>query len=538
MEIVLFVFICLAFLAIPIMLISSFFGNKMLKFGDYFVKGNQNINEGAAFSPIMYNKSIKELAYNVIDEELKEQNFSSTDSTLAVETKRTIIAVIYAVVLLASSLLFIFRINQVIAVLLFIASTIAFLISFFKVDVHGTIYKDFNARPDEDMEYIIASHIQNKASKIPFTIARVIIIISCLVIPFVMFRTPKLFYEEYEDGYGIRFYAGYTFPEELVIPDTYNGKPIRNIRGNVFKGLKGVKKIVLPKELKSINGHSFENSSDLTEVVLPDELESIGAYAFNGCNLKSVTIPEKITEIDTYVFANNTNLTNVTIKGDISRLGSHAFYNDINLEKIDNLTVKELGAYSFSGSGIKDIKLSDELTSIPAFAFSESKITNIVLPNKVLKISESAFENSTLKSIQLNNGLQEISEAAFRNTQLTSVVIPDTVTHISAHAFRECKNLEYVTLSKGLKEIRTSTFRETGLRSIEISDGVTKIGENAFSNCYDLSSVVVPKTLVSIGEKAFRYDSALKSITIPRGTSIGSKAFDGCPAGTNISYYK
>ena len=507
-------------------------------FGNAYIKNQQTQDSNYAFSPVMYNQSLQKLATDVIKEELKEHDFKVTDSIPTVEIRKSVIALIYGVLLFVAGVLYLFRVSIAGAGFIWVVSTILFLVAISKVNMYGMLYKEFNARPDENMEFIISSFIQNKTNRVVFTVARLAVIFFAFVVPFMLFGTPKLYYEKVDGGYGIRFYAGNDFPEEVVIPDTYNGEPIVNIRGNVFKGCKGIKKIVLPNSLKTINGHAFENTPDLEEVVLPESLESIGAYAFNKSGIKTINIPSGVKEIEAYTFANDPNLTKVTGTESIDRIGTYAFYNDISLQELEGIRVKAIAAHSFEESGIKTLVLEEGLFEIPAFAFTGSKIEKIAFPSTIKKVAESAFENSELQEVYMNEGLTEISESAFRHTDLKTVVIPDTVERISAHAFRECSLLKSVTLPSKITEIRTSTFRETGLVSVNIPEGVTSIGENAFSSCHDLSVVIIPKSLQSIGEKAFRYDSSLRSLTIPRGTTIGKKAFEGCPAGTNLSYYK
>ena len=58
---------------------------------------------------------------------------------------------------------------------------------------------------------------------------------------------------------------------DLVIPSTYNGKPVTSIGSSAFSGCTG-----------------------LTSITIPDSVTTIGHYAFYNCtSLTSITIPEK-----------------------------------------------------------------------------------------------------------------------------------------------------------------------------------------------------------------------------------------------------
>ena len=56
---------------------------------------------------------------------------------------------------------------------------------------------------------------------------------------------------------------------KVVIPNTYNEKPVT-----------------------SINSYAFYNLTSITSIIVPDSVTSIGAGAFSGCSsLESITLP-------------------------------------------------------------------------------------------------------------------------------------------------------------------------------------------------------------------------------------------------------
>ena len=73
---------------------------------------------------------------------------------------------------------------------------------------------------------------------------------------------------------------------ELVIPTTYNNKPVTEIGAGAFR-----------------------NASFLTSIVIPESVTHIGEGAFRGCsNLKSISIPESVTHIGKEAFYECDNL--------------------------------------------------------------------------------------------------------------------------------------------------------------------------------------------------------------------------------------
>ena len=71
------------------------------------------------------------------------------------------------------------------------------------------------------------------------------------------------------------------------IPDSINGKPVKEIRTRAFAGMP-IKSIVFPKDLLRISEEAFKNCA-LEKIELPARIESIAENAFGGC--------EKLTEV-------------------------------------------------------------------------------------------------------------------------------------------------------------------------------------------------------------------------------------------------
>ena len=91
------------------------------------------------------------------------------------------------------------------------------------------------------------------------------------------------------------------------------------------------------------------------------------------------------------------------------------------------------------------------------------------------EIGSKAFNGcSGLKDIRLSNSLTTIGAAAFENcTSLKSVSLPDSVSKLGAYAFDNCPALSKVTLSGSLTEIDQYTFNKcTSLGSIDLPDSV------------------------------------------------------------------
>ena len=107
----------------------------------------------------------------------------------------------------------------------------------------------------------------------------------------------------------------------------------------------------------------------------------------------------------------------------------------------------------------------------------KSTITSIIIPAKINNINVKAIGNyafsgcSSLTSVTIPNSVTTIGIDAFEFcSKLTSVTIPNSVTYIGKRAFKDC----------------------TSLTSITIPSSLTRIGDEIFWGCYNLREIHVP----------------------------------------------
>lgn len=118
-------------------------------------------------------------------------------------------------------------------------------------------------------------------------------------------------YNEVEGGIEIYKFADDS--ENIVIPNTIDGKKVVSIGANTFSDRQNLKSIIIPEGVTSIGDSAFYNCPNLKSVILPDSVKSIGLAAFSGCSsIDEITIPESVTKIGKNAFAG---CINITIKG-------------------------------------------------------------------------------------------------------------------------------------------------------------------------------------------------------------------------------
>jgi len=164
----------------------------------------------------------------------------------------------------------------------------------------------------------------------------------------------------------------------VVIPDTYNGKPVTAIGDGAFEG------------------------SALTDVTISNSVRFIGNRAFANTKLVRVTIPDSVTEVGAEVFAECASLSSVEMGEGLTYI-SEAMY-----KKCAKLTRADIPS---------------NVTYIATEAFAESGITSVTIPDSVTTIVYGAFMDCTnLREITLGVGVTQIENAVFSGCENLSSV--------------------------------------------------------------------------------------------------------------------
>ncbi len=328
-------------------------------------------------------------------------------------------------------------------------------------------------------------------------------------------QTDKLVFVENDDG-------GYTVESnngamgDVVIPATYNGKPVTAIGEYCFNTQNYRSKITsvtIPDSVASIGKYAFRDCGRLKAVIFGSEskLKEIGESAFYNCDrLESINLPGGLQTIPKEAFYSCDSLVSFSIPGGILTVGENAFANCVSLESIT---------------------FPEDLVSIEISAFSGcTSIKNLDLSKKVNlnSISNNVFSGCTaLESVKLPEGLVTIGKNAFDGcTALVSINVPSSIESIGNDAFNGCEALtynendgiRYLGNEEDLYLVLVSTVSKSR-SEYTIPAGVKMILPNAFKDCA-ITTVTIPDSVVSIGEKAFEGCNSLVSMTLPSVSSL------------------
>ncbi len=229
--------------------------------------------------------------------------------------------------------------------------------------------------------------------------------------------------------------------EEIIIPDSFNGFSVTEVRAQDGVDLTAVKTLVIPK--------SVSNANKLFQV------QTASGRAPRFPSLTKVTLSGDllIDEIDNfriindYTFYGYTHLREVSGIGDVKLIGRFAFFGCTSLKMdFSSLTsLIKIGDAAFEGcTALRQPRFPACLESIGASAFKDcSGFKLAALSARLKEIGNFAFAGCTsLATLTVHTELERIGDGAFRNcTSLAKITLPLSLTHVGEHAFNGCSSL-------------------------------------------------------------------------------------------------
>ncbi len=313
-----------------------------------------------------------------------------------------------------------------------------------------------------------------------------------------------------EDGLGYTVIGiGDCVDTNIVIPSTYDGKPVTSIGDRAFFICRNLTSIEIPNSVTSIGNYAFYYCNSLTSIEIPNSVTSIGNYAFRDCySLTCIEIPNSVTSIGDYAFGYCTNLTSIEIPSSVTNIGSSVFYCCFKLVEVINRS-----PYIIVEKG------SEENGYLGYYALNVVNGDNSYV--SILNTNENGF-------ITYNDG-NDIVLLAYAGKE-TELEIPNSITSIGDYAFALCYRLTSIEIPNSVTNIGDSAFYWCdSLTNVTIGNSVTSIGYEAFHNCDSLTTVTIGNSVTSIGSRAFYDCNSLTNVTIGNSvTSIGDWAFGNC----------
>ena len=350
---------------------------------------------------------------------------------------------------------------------------------------------------------------------------------------------------------------------EVIIPATYEGKPVTEIGNEAFQGCMQLTNVVLPDSITTIGEWAFAYSP-LTAIEIPNSVTHIGRCAFNACDLVAVHLPASLATMGDNVFMQCRKLTQFTVDENNTvycAVNGVLYSKDMTTLIIypdgkpdDSFSVpsdvKMIGDDAFRGADFSSVTLPEGLQMVGDLAFFNCcNLTSITIPSNVTKLGHRIFgdcyqlaevlvaeesatycsENGVLytkemsvlicyplgkteKSFEIPHSVTIIDQSAFHGCLLSEIVMPDGLTSIGDNAFFGCANLTSVTIPDSVTSIRQSAFCDAGVTSVKLSAGLNVIEWRLFGNCANLTTVTIPISIKSIEADVFNNCQALEEI--------------------------
>lgn len=316
--------------------------------------------------------------------------------------------------------------------------------------------------------------------------------------------------------------------KDVVIPATYDGKPVTAIGKNAFRN-GSIKSVTIPGSVTAIGAGAFEYCREIENLIIPDSVKKIGKFAFYGCDsLKSITLPFVG---ETFDGTENTHFGFVFGAGNYLETTS---FGKIP-ESLQSVTISD-------GSGV---------TEICEHAFYGAlSLKNISLPNSLMIVGEGAFDGIEAEFNAYGNGLYlgnaNNPYVCFVKTaaeSVTDLTFNESCKTISENSLSVCDALKFNEYENGLYLGSASNPYACLVKAKSKSEAVCAINPGckfiygeAFADCENITAVAVPEGVISIGKKAFYNCDSVSAVTIPDSVKyIGDGAFFNCESLTAIS---
>ena len=341
---------------------------------------------------------------------------------------------------------------------------------------------------------------------------------------------------------------------EIITNDKASSKKMKNQKlENVYdisifeicKTSETTAKIMNIKNIKKANGPKVIH---IPNVVNGLKITELNEFLFCDTKLEEVTLNDYIKELPAKCF-NYANLKRLKNTSHITKVGDNCFNQTYIDEEVHFPNLEEVSYAGFYNSSF-DIVPGRKIKNIEAYGFAYSFIKEIHLPKHVNMIKRSAFEGCCyLVKVTLPKTIEVLHRNCFEAcSELREVKNLNNVKVFNEEVFSDCdKFVVRISFDNG-KLFKENSFSSTNLpQKIEIKDctfekgalsSAHKVKTIIFTNEYkhdnipnnlmywnkSINEVVLNDTITTVNDNAFRY-SSLKKINLDNVKFIGKSAF-------------
>lgn len=347
-------------------------------------------------------------------------------------------------------------------------------------------------------------------------------------------------YDSYED-FETAKRSIMSITDELVIPATYDGKPVTAVGNYAFASC-SFTKLVLPDTIKTVGFNAFSDCDNLNAVVIGQSVTSIGFGAFADC-YKLVEVYNR-SQIDIQKGAS----TNGGVGAYAMEIYEDSYQTKLSTDK-NGFVTYTMGAdkilVNYYGGKFNAV-LPDDITEINAYAFAGyDQLRSVSLPNSLKKIQANAFyrcnkmerayitDLASWCEVELEgpsaNPMNYATQMFIGGEELNGLQLPQTLTEIKAYSFYNWEGVSEVTIPASVTKIGKSAFAWCpDLNTVNLNSTLNTIDTGAFYGCKKLTGIYLPNGLQNLQDRVFA-ESGLTGVALPETlTSMGQGVFSGC----------
>lgn len=314
--------------------------------------------------------------------------------------------------------------------------------------------------------------------------------------------------------------------EELVLPSTYQGKPVTEVYSEGFVGCTNLKSVVIPRTIRLISREAFMDCTSLKSVTVEGvALNQIGYDAFENCtSLEEFVLDESAPLVYVYasLFAESPKM-----REEYEEENGLYYYRGILMGDEKTIAAKNFEAEE---GELTSLNIRKGTRSIAALAFwnyrsadSAERISSLTVPEGVKYIAYLSLPY--VKTLSLPSSLIYLNEGQSALATLWWGIEDITVG----------TNSRYQMIDGCLVDNRENMVIASERYADSLPDGYGRIGVYAFTN-KELDTVEIPSSYYEIMTGAF-INSAFTSIVLPDNVGIlASDAFRGCNNLTSITF--
>lgn len=307
----------------------------------------------------------------------------------------------------------------------------------------------------------------------------------CEICEYIITYTEGLTYAEYEEGYAVTGIGTATDVKDLIIPDTYDNRPVIRIEEAAFANGEFTS-VTIPKSILSVGFRAFAMCYNLVKVNYLGNIADWANMSFYYVFDTSVNVPTTSSPMSfaQEFYLDGNLVTELTIPGEVAKVKTANFM----YFKVKEITVQsgvtEIETYAFSKcENLIRVNIADSVTKIGKLIFERCpKIQFLKTP--IAGITNGLFSSYFNELKQFGDDYIKVDQQYGTTGDMTKTFyVPKTFTdlivtqkEITSYAFRDCGYLQNLALPN-TTNLDSRTLGDCNLKTIYVSKNLESLSD-------------------------------------------------------------